>query len=437
MVKRSSWGRLGHQEHRCVPLWDRSQALALMRQTTPGLPFGKGRSYGDVCLNPGGTLWETDKLDRFISFNSETGVLKCEAGVQLGEIQHIMSARGWMLSVTPGTQYVTVGGAIANDVHGKNHHAFGTFGEHVLALQLLRSDGTVMECTPDSNQAMLRATIAGLGLTGVILTATLQLRPVTSPWLLSETIPYSSLDEFFAVTEQSVKDWEYTVSWIDCLSGKQARGIYFRANHASATKAVELPQDHKPARRLAIPVTPPVSLTNALTLRAMNSAYFRLNRANTGTRYTDYESFFYPLDRIGHWNRLYGQTGFYQYQCVIPGNSSQSNVTALLKQIKKSGQGSFLAVLKTFADRQPAGMLSFPREGVTLALDFPNRGSSTLRLFDTLDAIVEQAGGRLYPAKDARMPAAVFAAGFPALAEFARFRDPGISSAMSRRLLGY
>jgi FAD/FMN-containing dehydrogenase len=437
MVKRSSWGRLGHQEHRCVPLWDRSQALALMRQTTPGLPFGKGRSYGDVCLNPGGTLWETDKLDRFISFNSETGILKCEAGVQLGDIQRTMSARGWMLSVTPGTQYVTVGGAIANDVHGKNHHAFGTFGEHVLALQLLRSDGTVMECTPDSNQAMLRATIAGLGLTGVILTATLQLRPVTSRWLLSETIPYSSLDEFFAVTEQSVKDWEYTVSWIDCLSGKQARGIYFRANHASATKAVELPQNHKPARRLAVPVTPPVSLTNTLTLRAMNSAYFRLNRANTGTRYTDYESFFYPLDRIGHWNRLYGPTGFYQYQCVIPGNSSQSNVTALLTQIKKSGQGSFLAVLKTFADRQPAGMLSFPREGVTLALDFPNRGSSTLRLFDTLDAIVEQAGGRLYPAKDARMPAAVFAAGYPALAEFARFRDPGISSAMSRRLLGY
>jgi len=437
MVKRSSWGRLGHQEHRCVPLWETGQAAELMRQTTPGLPFGKGRSYGDVCLNPGGTLWETDRLDRFISFNRDTGVLECEAGAQLGEIQHTMLARGWMLPVTPGTQYVTVGGAIANDVHGKNHHGFGTFGEHVLALQLLRSDGTVMQCSPACNPALLRATIAGLGLTGVILTATLQLRPVSSPWLLSETTPFSSLDAFFDVTEQSVKDWEYTVSWIDCLSGKQTRGIYFRANHLPAADAVGLSHDQKPGRRLAVPVTPPVSLTNALTLRVLNSAYFRFNRATKGRQYTDYKSFFYPLDRIGHWNRLYGKKGFYQYQCVIPGSNSQSDVTALLTQIKKSGQGSFLAVLKTFADRQCAGMLSFPREGVTLALDFPNKGSSTLQLFDRLDAIVEHAGGRLYPAKDARMPAAVFAAGYPGLAEFSRYRDPGISSAMSRRLLGY
>lgn len=441
-MKISSWGRLGQHPHNIAQLADYRTLSAQIQQDLPGISYGMGRSYGDVCLNPGGTLWQTRGMNRFISFDNDTGLLCCEAGVTLQEIQNCLAPRGWMLPVTPGTQLVTVGGAIANDVHGKNHHVMGTFGDHVSGFRLERTDGITEDCSRDHNCDLFQATIGGLGLTGVIARVQIQLRRVDSPWLLTETVPFSSLDDFFTLADASEADWEHTVSWIDCLAGPQTRGIFLRANHASEEELAALPPEQRPARKarpgtgINMPITPPLSLVNKLSLRPFNAAYYAMNRRKAGAGVAHYQSFFYPLDKINHWNRMYGRRGFYQYQCVVPRLTARQAVADMLAAIAAAGEGSFLAVLKTFADRPAAGLLSFPMAGATLALDFPNKGARTERLFARLDDIVVRAGGRLYAAKDARMPAQMFAQGYPALEKFSAFRDPGISSAMSRRLLG-
>jgi FAD/FMN-containing dehydrogenase len=411
-------------------LAERSQLPRQLQSGAPGLAHGMGRSYGDVCLNPGGLLWRTTGLDRFIAFDQATGLLHCEAGVLLRDIQRMAVPRGWMLPVTPGTQLVTVGGAIANDVHGKNHHALGSFGDHVRRIELLRTDGSRIACGPAEQPEWFASTVGGLGLTGLISTAVIQLRRVTGPWLETETLPYTSLDEFFQLADASEAQWEHTVSWIDCLSGR-GRGIFLRANH-SACEGHAAPI----ARARRMPFVPPVSLVNRLSLAPFNFAYFNLQKSRAGRGMAHYERYFYPLDNLHEWNRMYGPKGFYQYQSVVPRAAGQVAVQAMLKAISDSGEGSFLAVLKTFGERQALGMLSFPQPGVTLALDFPNRGARTQRLFERLDAIVAAAGGRIYMAKDARMPRALFEAGYPRLAEFLQYRDRGISSAMSRRLMG-
>lgn len=392
-----------------------------------------GRSYGDMCLNSGGNSWLTRTMDRFIDFDTETGHLRCEAGVLLRDIQELMIPRGWMLPVTPGTQWVTVGGAIANDVHGKNHHVFGTFGDNVNRLVLQRTDGTTTHCSAEDNAALFRATIGGMGLTGVITEASLQLRPVNSPWLETETIAYQCLEDFFELAQASERDWEYTVSWVDCLSGPNTRGIFMRARHAECE-----PQAAKPpgGLQLAVPFTPPMSLVNGISLKLFNRLYYQRNAKKAGTGISHYRPFFYPLDAITHWNRMYGPRGFYQYQCVIPDAVAAPVTQTLLDSIAASGQGSFLSVLKTFAAHPPAGLLSFPMAGATLALDFPARGQHTLDLFTRLDQIVLEAGGRLYPAKDARMSADMFKHSYPSLPQFLPHRDPGIVSDLSRRLLG-
>jgi FAD/FMN-containing dehydrogenase len=431
MVAISSWGRLGQWEHDVKPLTDRRQVAKIIRDNNPGIAQGMARSYGDVCLNPNGILWKTTGLDRFISLDQSTGRLVCEAGVLLRDIQRLVIPRGWILPVTPGTQLVTVGGAIANNVHGKNHHVLGSFGDHVQQLTLLRTDGEVIDCGPQIKQDWFAATVGGLGLTGVILLAEIQLRQISGPWLETETIPYENLNEFFSLADSSEVDWEHTVSWIDCISG-EGRGLFMRGNHAEKQNRVE-PNN----RSKTMPIVPPVSLVNRITLRPFNMAYFNLNRMKKGRALAHYTSFFYPLDNLLEWNRMYGPKGFYQYQSVVPRADGQEAVQAMLREIARSGEGSFLAVLKTFGDRPSVGMLSFPQPGVTLALDFPNKGAQTLKLFERLDAIVREAGGRIYPAKDARMPRDLFEAGYPRLAEFLPYRDPGISSAMSRRLMGY
>lgn len=428
----SSWGRLTKQPHDVLALTPATASASLPLATQPAIPFGMGRSYGDTALNAGGPVWATSNLDSLSGFDTTTGVLVCEPGVLLRDIQRCGVTQGWMLPVTPGTQMATVGGAIANDVHGKNHHVFGTFGEHVLQIKLLRTDGTLIICSPQQNVEYFSATVGGIGLTGVIIEATLQLRKVAGPWLESETIPYGNVEEFFALTRESESDWEYTVSWIDCLAGHGGRGLFMRANHSSEA------QGPSPNTRVrSFPVVPPVSIVNKLSLRAFNNAYFYLNRAKRGRRLDHYQPFFYPLDNLQHWNRMYGPKGFYQYQSVIPGRYASTATQAMLDAIARSGQGSFLAVLKTFARRPEVGMLSFPREGATLALDFPNLGAETEKLFHRLDAIVLEAGGRIYLGKDARMPRAVFETGYPRLVEFLSYRDPGISSEMSRRLMGF
>ncbi len=432
MTTVTSWGRLGRWEHDVQMLTDRASIASHLAGTRPGLAHGMGRSYGDVCLNPGNVLWKTTALDHFIAFDETQGRILCEAGVLLRDIQRLAVPRGWMLPVTPGTQLVTVGGAIANDVHGKNHHVFGSFGDNVHRLTLVRTDGTQIECGPEENAPWFAATIGGLGLTGVIITAELQLRRVSGPWLDTETVPYASLDEFFEIADSSEAEWEHTVSWIDCLSADNQRGLFMRGNPSAVA--------NRPApksRTRTMPFVPPVSLVNALTLRPFNMTYFHLNKWKAGRGVAHYEPFFYPLDNLHEWNRMYGPRGFFQYQSVVPRAVGRDAVQAMLQEIARSGEGSFLAVLKTFGERVAPGMLSFPEPGVTLALDFPNRGEKTTALFERLDAIVRGAKGRLYPAKDARMPRDLFESGYSRLTEFLAYRDPGISSALSRRLLGH
>ena len=429
MVGVSSWGRLGSWEHEARQLLRGADALPVQDGMT-GLAYGMGRSYGDVCLNPGGMLWQTSELDRFISFDSSSGRLVCEPGVLLRDIQQMMVPRGWMLPVTPGTQFVTVGGAVANDVHGKNHHVAGSFGDHVKRLTLLRTDGSVIQCSPALEPEWFEATIGGMGLTGVITEIEIQLHKVAGPWLQVETLPYENLDEFFLLADASEQGWDYTVSWIDCL-GSAGRGIFMRANHVSA----DLPPP-KQVRKLSIPLVPPVSLINKFSLKPFNALYFNLKKQQAGSNIVHYQPFFYPLDNLLQWNRIYGPKGFYQYQSVVPRKHGRDAVQAMLQEIAKAGAGSFLAVLKTFGQRESVGMMSFAEPGVTLALDFANKGADTLQLFTRLDAIVREAGGRLYAAKDARMPRELFESGYPRLNEFLSFRDPGVSSALSRRLLG-
>ena len=426
----SSWGRLSADPHHVIELADRDRVAAeLVRASGPGIAHGLGKSYGDVSLNPRGILWSTRGLDRLIAFDAATGRLTCEAGVVLRDIQRLMMPRGWSVPVTPGTQLVTVGGAIANDVHGKNHHVVGTFGEHVRRLRLVRSDGESVECGPDLKPDLFAATVGGLGLTGVIVEAELQLRPSAGPWLEAETLAFGGLDEFFSLSDSSEAGWEHTVSWIDCTSGATVRGLFMRARPAPAGNG------RWRERRRRMPFTPPVSLVNGLSLRPFNALYYAVNRRRIGPRTVHHEPFLYPLDSILEWNRLYGPSGFFQYQSVVPHPAGLAATRDMIDAIRRSGEGSFLAVLKTFGRRPPAGLLSFPQPGVTLALDF-RHSRAVPALFARLDDIVRASGGRLYPAKDARMPRALYEATYPGLAAFARHRDSGMSSAMSRRLMG-
>ena len=431
MVAVSSWGRLGKWEHEVRVLSDRRQVSQQLQSALPGIAHGMGRSYGDVCLNPNGVLWQTTGLDRFIGLDEHTGRLVCEAGVLLRDIQRLTIPRGWILPVTPGTQMVTVGGAIANDVHGKNHHVLGSFGDHVRAVKVLRTNGECIDCGPDLLPEWFAATVGGLGLTGVITEVEIQLRRTPGPWLDTETVPYANLDEFFLLADASEADWEHTVSWIDCISRRGARGLFMRANPIDVG-----PRPEPEGRKLSMPFVPPISLVNRLSLGPFNATYFNLKKWQAGRGMAHYESFFYPLDNLMDWNRMYGPKGFFQYQSVLPRGVGHDAVQAMLGEIARCGAGSFLAVLKTFGNRQAMGMMSFPQPGVTLALDFPNKGDATRRLFERLDAIVREGGGRIYLAKDARMPRDLFEAGYPRLAEFLQYRDPGISSAMSRRLIG-
>lgn len=427
------WGRYPDLPSReIIPLWHREDGLPPPADW-PHLARGNGRSYGDQCQNEGGRLLATRGLDRFIDFDARSGLLTCEAGVTLREILALSVPRGWMPPVMPGTSEVTVGGAIANDVHGKNHHSAGCFGQHVEALTLLRSDGRVLECRRDQNHEMFAATIAGMGLTGVISQATLRLRPVASDRMRVRSIRFANLDEFFALSEQNSDRHEYSVSWIDCLASgsRLGRGHFIVADHDDSGF-------HGPARSsaLSMPLTPPISLVNGLSLRLFNSLYYWRQPSRERSQVSHYGSYFFPLDGIAHWNRMYGPRGFIQYQCVIPeGGDMQAQVAELLNRISRSGLGSFLAVLKTFGRQASPGMLSFPMPGTTLALDFPRTTSDRLTpLCRALDEVVLQAGGRIYMAKDAMTQDIALVAPADRLQEFRRYIDPGCSSSLARRL---
>lgn len=420
----ASWGR-----------WIPSRPARVVHELSEArdlvLPYGLGRSYGDVCLNNEHTLLDTSRWNHFLGFDEATGVLECEAGTTLDEILRLFVPRGWFLPVTPGTKFVTVGGCIANDVHGKNHHRAGTFGRHVLSFGLQRSDGSRLRCSPDENSELYRATIGGLGLTGLIVSARIQLRRVESNAMVVERLPFRSLEEFDAISRESDATHEYTVAWLDAFRG--TRGIFFRGNHSS------LPLSPRAGRGvrgegLHFPVAPFSPLLNRATVAAFNTAYFRVN-AKPRPHVAHYDSFFYPLDAVANWNRIYGSDGFLQYQFVIPEEAGLTPVAEILGRVAQTRLASFLTVIKKFGALPSPGLLSFPKAGTTVCLDFAARQTDVLLpMLDACDDIVAGAGGSVYPAKDARMAPAKFRTFFPRWEELRKSIDPQFSSSFWRRV---
>lgn len=421
-----SWGNLRPARARVFsPSWKPSS----LPGPGPFLPYGLGKSYGDSCLLDAGTMIETRFLDRIRSFNPSSGLLRAQAGISLDAILRFSVPRGWFLPTTPGTALVTLGGAMANDVHGKNHHRAGCLGNHIPAFELLRSDGSLLTCR--AGDPMHAATLGGLGLTGLITEADIQLVPIQSAFLDVELIRFNGLDEFLALSAESSTPWEHTVAWIDCVAGGTSlgRGIFIRGNWSDQGKLIV----HRPAR-LSIPLNLPSATLNRLSVTAFNTLYYRRFLGKSKTLHQHYAPFFYPLDSLHQWNRIYGKRGFYQYQCLIPPAAGTQPMELILKKIAASGQASFLAVLKTFGNLPSPGMLSFPAPGITLALDFPERGQRTRELFANLDSIVRDAGGHLYPAKDARMNPEDFQTFYPMLDTFRPYLDPAFSSNFWQRM---
>lgn len=429
-----SWGRIPQTVEEVRPLSFGADPLPLPRDGRKVLPYGLGRSYGDSCLNHGGVLLATPRMDHLLGFDPRTGLLRCEAGVSLAEILRVFVPRGWFLPVTPGTKHVTVGGAIANDVHGKNHHKAGTFGRHVTRFELLRSDGARRTCSPSENADLFRATIGGLGLTGLVTWAEFRLQPVPSGFIDAESIRTETLDGFFDLSAASERTHDYTVTWIDSLARGRSlgRGLFLQGNHAPARPGEATPAPGR--ERIPFPFDAPGFALNALTVGAFNALYSRKQLGKRASKRMPYDPFFYPLDAIAGWNRMYGKRGFFQYQCWVPFSDGPGAVRAILEESAAARQASFLTVLKTFGDAPSPGMLSFPRKGVTVALDYPNRGPKTLDLLERLDGLVRKAGGRVYPAKDARMSPASFQAYFPEWKEFSQHVDPAFSSSFWRRV---
>jgi FAD/FMN-containing dehydrogenase len=422
---RAAWGRLTRPVQRvATPRSLQDIQRWAEHSPEPRLAVGLRRSYGDVCLSASGAVIEMGGRDRLIDFDAASGWLTAEAGISLDAILRFAVPRGFFLPVTPGTRFVTLGGAIANDVHGKNHHRAGTFGCHVGAIALLRSDRGLVEVSPDREADLHAATIGGLGLTGIMTRAAIRLVPIRSAWLDAETLPFQGIGQFLDLAHGSEESHEFTVAWLEC-SGRSAarfRGLFHRANWSCQG---DLAPHREP--RLSVPLDAPGAAVNALTVGALNVAYRGRNRRPRRYR-QHYGPFFYPLDGIGSWNRLYGPRGFHQYQFAVPFSAAAEALAECMRLVARSGQGSFLSVLKTFGALPSPGLMSFPRPGVTLALDFPNRGDATSRLLDDLDRVVSAAGGRLYPAKDARMPAAMLRQGYPGWERFLGLLDPAMRS---------
>ena len=431
-----SWGRVVRASHMAArPAWREELPGLLTEATSEGrsvLALGLGRSYGETGLNPDGAVIDMTGLDRIIAFDPESRILRAEAGLSLGAILEVIVPHGLFLPVTPGTRFVTLGGAVANDVHGKNHHAHGTLGRWVRGLSLLRSDGTRHVLGPDDKTGLFAASIGGLGLTGLIEWVEIELMPIASAMIDAETVPFDGLDGFFALSSESSEAFDYTVSWIDCLASGPAlgRGLFSRGRHSPAGPLRAAMGGAGPS----MPIDLPGFALNAASIRAFNALYLWNGRRRSGAARLPYTPFFYPLDAIGNWNRMYGRRGMYQYQSVVPPAVAADATRAMLQAIAEAGQGSFLAVLKTFGDKSSPGLMSFPQPGTTLALDFPNRGDETLRLLSRLDSIVAEAGGRLYPAKDGRIPSALFRSGYPDWERFAAHVDPHVSSLFWRRM---
>jgi hypothetical protein len=422
-----SWARYPHSRSMIIPVTSRKQSLPFDQYDLSFLPHGMGRTLGDSCLNDGNALLMTRGLNQIISFDAASGRLIAEAGASFDAIMRLSIPQGWFLPVTPGTRFVTLGGALANDVHGKNHHCAGTFGGYVVRFELRRSDGSTMLCSAEENPEWFHATIGGLGLTGLVEWVEVQLKPITNSYIDSETIRYGDVDEFYALNQESLSNYEYLVAWVDTLSSRGlGRGLFIRGNHNTDPER----KTHKPPTgpHVTVPMIVPFSVLNRGTLKLFNNVFYGARPARK-TAVVPLAPFFYPLDAIGAYHRIYGPGGMVQWQGLIPSREAVREVLAASADVG----GSFLTVMKVMGAQKPAGLLSFSGAGVTIALDFPY-SRRVLEMLPRLDDIVAADGGRLYPAKDARMSGANFRKYFPQWGELLRFVDPRFSSSFWRRV---
>jgi len=437
MKELCGWGRLPSvraEERLDEDLESASRDAALSR--------GLGRSYGDASLPPDadGPVLNTLRADRILGFDPDTGVLRAEAGFTLRELNRLFPPRGWATPVTPGTQYVTLGGMVASDVHGKNHHVAGCIGEHVRALRMRVGDGRVLEVTDASEPELFRATLGGMGLTGHILEVELQLERIPSFWIRGRSEPVPDAESLRTRLLEASREWPFTMAWFDTTARGAAlgRGILTVGRYAEAHEAPAEPPRMR--ERIAVPCDFPGWFVGPWSIRPFNSLYYRTKGARTWQGVVHPQPFFYPLDAVLHWNRLYGRRGFAQYQCVVPQEDGGAAYHRLLEVVARMGGASPLSVIKNCGP-EGRGLLSFPMPGISVALDLPYRAGRTEALVRALDEIVIAAGGRVYLAKDALTPAADFLRMEPRLARFREVRrkwDPEgrLGSALSQRILG-
>jgi FAD/FMN-containing dehydrogenase len=415
-----------------------SQLLPL---NEPYLPRGLGRSYGDASLNSSGKVILMERLNRMLDFDDKKGILRVEAGVTLAEILEIFVPRGWFLPVTPGTKFATVGGCFACDVHGKNHHHVGSFAQHVKEIEILLADHQTLKCSPEVRRELFWATAGGMGLTGVIQELTIQLISIETAYVKVTHTPAKNLEEMLHILNDPSKDDLYSVAWIDCLSKGDSlgRGVVMNGHHAlkeDLSAGVE-PLKLKDKSKGSIPFHFPSWAVSKATVKLFNALYYATQAGKKSPFITDYDSFFYPLDAVESWNKLYGKRGFVQYQFVLPHHTASVGLKAILSLFAESGMPSFLAVLKRFGPQNP-GYLSFPHEGFTLALDLP-MSPKVLELLNQIDLELLKFGGRVYLAKDARMSPEAFRTMYPKFPEWLQEKkkiDPRWlnQSDLSRRL---
>lgn len=377
---------------------------------------GMGRCYGDSSLSE--VIASSLGFDKITALDLEKGIITCQAGVTLEKILKIIIPKGWFIPVSPGTKFITVGGAIAADIHGKNHHSEGTFSNHVLWVDIMLHDGTIMRCSKKDNAELFHLTCGGMGLTGIILSASFRLKKIESAQMRCEKIRAANLDEVMNLFDESAS-WTYSVAWIDCLAAGSARGrsIMMRGEHATTEEAREkfsIPA--KAGRKISVPFYFPGFVLNSLTVKMFNEMYYRSAPGHLHRHISSFDSFFYPLDAILHWNKIYGRKGFTQYQFVLPLEASKEGLNKILESISKSNMGSFLAVLKLFGDENE-NILSFPKKGYTLGLDFPLT-KNIYSLLNELDAIVMEYGGRIYLAKDMRVSSETMKRMYPGYEKF-------------------
>jgi decaprenylphospho-beta-D-ribofuranose 2-oxidase len=424
MMEISGWGRYPRGRSKVVRPERMSEAVPPPEGQM--IARGQGRSYGNAAMSVDGLVMLTERLNRLLAFDAETGVLRAEAGTTIAEVLRTFVPRGWFPSVTPGTKFVSLGGCVAADVHGKNHHRDGTLGNHIAEIELVLADGERKRCSPQQDKELFWATVGGMGLTGIITEVSLQLIPIESAYLLVQHHKARNLDESLDLLDNREFDDDYTVAWLDCLARGESfgRSVLMRGHHAKLLdlpSGVKEPLKLKPHRQRNLPFDFPGWFLKPLSVSLFNQLYYFSQGARKKPFVTTYESFFYPLDRLGNWNRMYGKRGFLQYQCVVPTAQARRGLQLLLQELVRSGRASFLTVLKRLGAEGP-GLLSFPTEGYTLTLDLPLSDPELFSFLNRLDEIVLEHGGRIYLAKDTRVKAETFRAMYPRFAEWQQIK---------------